>query len=167
MEPFHDVLGEELKVLFVGFNPSPRSAEVGHHYAGRNNQFWRLLFESGLTPRLLEASEDRSLPSWGIGSTNLTPRATRGVDDLSASELRAGVPKLRKVVDSTRAKVIAYTGKGAYLAVAGKTAAPWGAQQERVFGKALDFVLPSPSGRVRLRFEDKLVFYRELAELLG
>lgn len=161
-----DVLGTGLKVLFVGFNPSPRSAEIGHHYAGRNNQFWFLLYEAGLTPRLLQAEEDGLLPQWGIGSTNLTARPTRGVDDLSAGELRSGVPKLRGLVESTATRLVAYTGKGVYLAAVGKVRAPWGLQETRAFEPALDFVLSSPSGRVRMLFEEKLTYYRQLADLL-
>ncbi|WP_197050791.1 hypothetical protein [Deinococcus sp. YIM 77859] len=37
-----DLVAEGVQVLFVGFNPSPRSVQQGHHYAGRGNQFWRL-----------------------------------------------------------------------------------------------------------------------------
>ena len=38
------------RILFVGINPSLRSAEVGHHFAGPGNPFWRLLHAAALVP---------------------------------------------------------------------------------------------------------------------
>ena len=35
-----------VNVLFVGINPGIRSAEIGHHFAGYSNRFWKLLWES-------------------------------------------------------------------------------------------------------------------------
>jgi hypothetical protein len=45
--------GPGLSVLFVGINPSLRSAEVGHHFARPGNRFWPALHAAGFTPRLL------------------------------------------------------------------------------------------------------------------
>jgi len=50
-----DYLDYNLRVLFVGYNPGERAAALGHHYAGRNNQFWRLIYDAGLTGRLYRA----------------------------------------------------------------------------------------------------------------
>jgi TDG/mug DNA glycosylase family protein len=158
-----DVLGPGLEILIVGFNPGLRSGVTGHHYAGRGNQFWRLLAESGLTPRLLRPDESHLLPDFGLGLTNLVARPTASAADLAPGELRAGVPRLRELVERWRPGAVAYTGKGVYLAAAGRTRASWGLQADRLFGEALDFVLPSPSGLVRLSFEEKLGWYRELA----
>ena len=155
-----DIVGPNLKVLFVGFNPSPRSAELGHNYAGRGNQFWRLLAESRLTPRLLKPEEDRELLRYGLGLTNLVARPTVGSSDLSRAELRAGLPRLYDLVQTYRPAVVAYTGKGVYLATSGKARAPWGLQPTSLFSGVRDVVLPSPSGRVRMSFADKLEHYR-------
>ena len=45
--------GPGLSVLFVGINPSLRSAEVGHHFARPGNRFWPTLYAAGFTPRQL------------------------------------------------------------------------------------------------------------------
>ncbi|CAN5837072.1 G/U mismatch-specific DNA glycosylase [soil metagenome] len=161
-----DILAAEMRVLFVGFNPSPRSADLGHNYAGRGNQFWRLLADAGLTPHLLTPEEDGSLPRYGLGLTNLVARPTVGSSDLSLGELRAGVPRLQELVQTHRPDMVAYTGKGVYLAASGKKNAPWGVQGGSLFEHTRDVVLPSPSGRVRLRFAAKLEHYRALADLL-
>lgn len=161
-----DLVAEGVQVLFVGFNPSPRSVQQGHHYAGRGNQFWRLLAASGLTPRLLRPEEDHLLHRWGLGSTNLVARPTVSAAELSRSELRAGVPHLRRLVARYQIPLVAYTGKGVYLAATGKSQAPWGMQDGSLTGDAADVVLPSPSGLARLPFAEKLRYYRALAERL-
>lgn len=47
----------------------------------------------------------------------------------------------------------------------GRPDALWGLQQDAPFPPALDFVLPSPSGLVRLSLAEKLVWYQGLARL--
>jgi TDG/mug DNA glycosylase family protein len=164
--PVRDVIGPGLAVLLVGFNPSPRSAECEAHYAGRNNQFWRLLAEAGLTPRLLRPEEGQSvLPSLGIGLTNLVMRPTRSAADLSMAELRAGAPRLARLVAEHGPGIVAYTGKGVYVGAGGRPEAPWGLQEGALFPPASDYVLPSPSGLVRLSFAEKLGWYQGLAAL--
>lgn len=155
-----------LRLLIVGFNPSPRSASSGHHYAGRNNQFWRLLAAAGVTPRLLSPAEGDELTRWGVGATNLVARPTRGADELSRAELRAGVPRLKALAAAHRPRALAYSGKGVYLAAAGRARAPWGLQADSLVAGVADVVLPSPSGRVRMSFEAKLEHYRLLTRFL-
>lgn len=160
-----DLVGEGVRVLFVGFNPSVRAAELGHHYAGRGNQFWRLLAASGLTPHLLRPEEDHLLLRWGLGSTNLVARPTASASELSRAELCAGVEHLRHLVAHYSIPIVAYTGKGVYLPAAGRQQAPWGLQEDALIEGVTDFVLPSPSGLARLPFRVKLAHYRELAKL--
>nr|WP_197050790.1 uracil-DNA glycosylase family protein [Deinococcus sp. YIM 77859] len=93
-------------------------------------------------------------------------RPTVSAAELSRSELRAGVPHLRRLVARYRIPLVAYTGKGVYLAATGKSQAPWGMQDGSLTGDAPDVVLPSPSGLARLPFAEKLRYYRALAERL-
>ena len=53
-----DHMEENLQILFVGYNPSIRSGETGHHYANPSNRFYRILLQAGLTPRLYKPQED-------------------------------------------------------------------------------------------------------------
>ncbi|CAO3425720.1 mismatch-specific DNA-glycosylase [Azospirillum doebereinerae] len=158
--PLPDIVAPGLDCLFVGFNPGLRSGSLGHHYAGRGNQFWRLLADSGLTPRPMRPEEDRSLPGVGLGSTNLVARATASAAELSRAELRGGLPRLARIVAVVRPAVLAYTGKGVYLAAAGCADAPWGVQAGPLFEGVSDVVVPSPSGLARLPFEEKLRWYK-------
>src|SRR5512132_675953 len=85
-----DYLQPGLHVLFVGINPGLRSAALGHHYAGHSNRFWKLLYESTLVPEQLSYREDSRLPEWGLGLTNLVPRATSSIESLTLGDYAAG-----------------------------------------------------------------------------
>ena len=92
-----DYLRVGLNLVFVGFNPSLRSAEIGHYYAGRGNQFWPFLYEAGLTDRLLEPREDATILDYNIGLTDIVKgRATRGIGDLTDGDYVSGFELLRE-----------------------------------------------------------------------
>src|SRR4029453_15688082 len=75
-----------VRVLFVGINPGIRSAATGHHFAGYSNRFWKLLYDARLVPEPIGYEDDRRLPEWGFGITNLIPRATPGIDTLTPGD---------------------------------------------------------------------------------
>ena len=75
MHSLPDYLQPGLRLVFVGFNPSMRSAAVGHYYAGPGNLFWPLLYESGLLPAPLTYAEDARILEFGIGLTDLVQAA--------------------------------------------------------------------------------------------
>jgi double-stranded uracil-DNA glycosylase len=161
-----DLLGPSLRVLFVGYNPSVRSARLGHYYAGRNNRFWDLLAAGGLTPRRLSYADDGLLPAMGIGITDLVKRPTRAAHDVTAAEFRAGAARVRALVAGLRPAVVAFNGKGVYLRAACVARAPWGLQESRLVSGVADFVVPSPSGLARIAFAEKARWYRALGELV-
>lgn len=159
-----DVVGEGMRILFVGINPSLRSAEVGHHFAGRGNPFWRLLHAAGLTPAPLAPDEDRTLPALGVGITNVCPRATRSAAELTRAELRAGADDLRAKVLALGPAIVAIVGVSLYplLVPGGRERGP-GAKRARLAGARV-FVLPNPSGLNASfpGFRQKLVWFRRL-----
>lgn len=158
-----------LRVLFVGINPSIRSAEVGHHFAGRGNPFWRLLHAAGLTPALLAPEEDARLLALRLGVTNVCARATRTAAELAPAELRAGASALRGEIAALRPGIVALVGVSLYpLVVPGGREPGPGAKRARLAGARL-YVLPNPSGlnAAYPGFRDKLVWFRGLARLAG
>ena len=139
------IVGPGLLVLFVGINPSLRSAEVGHHFARPGNRFWPTLHAAGYTPRRLTPDEDADLPLHGIGVTNLAARPTRSADELSDDELRAGAAELERVVARDRPRLVAVVGLGAYRVAFGRPRAAWGLQPEPLGDRPI-WILPNPSG---------------------
>ncbi|MEM6289841.1 MAG: G/U mismatch-specific DNA glycosylase [Myxococcota bacterium] len=140
-----DVFAEDLDVLFVGINPSLYSAAVGHHFARPGNRFWPALHRAGMTSRLLHASEDRLLPEFGGGLTNLAARPTAKASELRADELREGGAILVSVVERYRPRAVAVVGVTAYRQAFSDKKAAIGPQPNTLAGAAL-WVLPNPSG---------------------
>jgi TDG/mug DNA glycosylase family protein len=134
-----------LRVLFVGINPSLRSAEVGHHFARPGNRFWPALHAAGITPRRLAPEDDAELLAHGIGVTNVVARPTRAADELSAAELREGAAALEATVARWRPRLVAVLGLTAYRTAFGRRDAGWGLQPEALGGRPV-WVLPNPSG---------------------
>ncbi len=75
-----DVIAPGLAVLFCGINPGLWSAATGHHFARPGNRFWPALHRSGFTPRQLRPDEQDELLAYGLGITNVAPRATARAD---------------------------------------------------------------------------------------
>ena len=160
-----DRIGARPRILFVGINPSLRSAEVGHHFAGRGNPFWRLLAAAGLVPEGFGFAADRGLPALGLGLTNIVPRATRAAAELTPAEYAAGRRLLARKISRARPAVVAFVGVTGYRQFFGPGAAGGSGAKPQRIGAARVFVVPNPSGRNAAYpgFEDKLVWYRLLA----
>src|SRR5215831_3260185 len=90
MPGLRDVLTARPRVLFVGINPSLRSQQVGHHFAGPGNPFWRLLYAARIVPEALGYLDDGRLVDYGLALTNLCARATRSASELDRAELLRG-----------------------------------------------------------------------------
>ncbi|GGV64767.1 MULTISPECIES: G/U mismatch-specific DNA glycosylase [Streptomyces] len=140
-----DVVGEDLRVLFCGINPSLMTAATGHHFARPGNRFWPVLHLSGFTPRLLKPSEQDELPSYGLGITNVVARPTARADELSPQEYREGGRLLVEKVARLRPRWLAVVGVTAYRAAFGEPKAQVG-EQQRTIGGTRVWVLPNPSG---------------------
>jgi mismatch-specific thymine-DNA glycosylase len=157
-----DYLRPGLKVVFVGINPGERSARLGHYYAGRGNQFWPLLFESGLLPQRLTFRADHRVLEFGIGLTDVVKRWSKSANQLRAPEFRRGVPHLLNKLRRMPPRVVAFNGKMAFEKFHGRPIR-LGWQGELLEGAKI-FVLPSTSGRNgSLTRAGKLAYFRRLA----
>ena len=165
LKPVNDQIKKNLKILFVGFNPSIRSSETGHHFANPNNRFWRILHDAGLTPRKFDAAEDAMLLELGMGITNIVARPTKAADEITREEYKEGKEILRKKIEQLKPRVVCFVGKGVYLEYSGLKKAPWGRQVEAVVPGTIDFVAPSSSGLVRMKVEEIVEIYKGLSEI--
>lgn len=168
MKEVQDHLEQGLQIVFIGFNPSILSGEMGHHYANPRNNFWRILQHSGLTPRLYEAAEDGELLNLGYGFTNIVARPTRGAEDITREEYRIGRDLLRDKLEQYRPQVACFVGKGVYTEFSRRTKVEWGFQKnaEPVVDGVCEFVAPSSSGLVRMPMSDIVDIYRTLHDNL-
>ena len=137
--------GEPLHVLFCGINPGLYSAATGWHFARPGNRFWPALHLSGFTDRLLRPAEQAELARYGLGITNLAPRATAQAAELTGAELRDGAARLRALIETRRPRFVAVAGVTAYRTAFARPRAAIGPQQE-LLGPARLWILPNPSG---------------------
>jgi TDG/mug DNA glycosylase family protein len=166
LQPLKDRIAPGVRVLLVGINPGIRSAELGHHFAGYSNRFWKLMFESGLVPEPIGFADDVRLPEWGFGMTNLIPRPTPGIDTLRREEYVAGVRALRRKVRRVKPEIVAFIGvtlARSVLNVPPRVRVELGMQKELLEGARV-FVLPNPSGRnANFSYGEMLGAFRALA----
>ena len=165
MRTLPDYLRSGMKLVIVGCNPGDRSARVGHYYAGRGNEFWPMLYESGVLPELLEHRDDKRMIEFGVGLTDLVKRPTRGIEELRRVEFAEGRILLGQKLDQYAPQVIAFNGKTAYERFSQRPC-KLGLQKERLYGAQV-FVLPSTSGKNALGRGAKLRYFRQLAKLLA
>lgn len=168
-----DLLPEPLRLLFVGINPSLRSAATGAHFSGPGNRFYPALHRAGITRHLIRAADGFSdddlaeLTSRGIGITNLWPLATARADELTRQQLRTGQDRLAATVEAHRPTAVAVVGITAYRTAFGLPRARTGEQDSPWEGTRL-FVAPNPSGlNAHSSVDDLARAYREIAEAAG
>jgi double-stranded uracil-DNA glycosylase len=146
-----DLLGPDLRLLFVGINPGLWTAATQTHFAHPGNRFYPALLRAGVITRpvspsggMTDADRDH-LRSRGIGITNLVRRATARASELGVEELRAGGAELEALVRRTSPRVVAVAGITAYRIAFGRPKAVLGRQPEPLAGAEL-WVVPNPSG---------------------
>ena len=146
-----DLLGSDVRLLFVGINPGLWTAATQTHFAHPANRFYPALLRAGIITRAVDPSagmtdEDRDhLRSRGIGVTNLVRRATARASELTDDELREGGRRLESLVAEVRPRVLAVAGITAYRAAFASRRAVPGLQPADLAGAGL-WVVPNPSG---------------------
>jgi double-stranded uracil-DNA glycosylase len=161
-----DVLAPDLKAIFCGINPGRVSAAARAHFANPRNDFWRLLYDAGLVPRLLTPEEQWELPRFGFGLTNAAYRTTTGSGDLRRADFAGAAKRLERIAAELRPRVIAFVGKEAYRGTFGER--PLLGLQKRRLGETRLYVLPSTSpANAAVPYRERLRWFRRLARVLG
>jgi TDG/mug DNA glycosylase family protein len=162
-----DILAPGLRCVFCGINPGRRSSAAGCHFANPRNDFWRLLADAGLTPRLLDPSEQWDLPELGYGLTNAAYRTTKGSSDLRRGDFEGSRERLERLAVELRPGWIAFVGKSAFQGALGVPRCGLGAQ-EQAFGATRLFVLPSTSpANAAVPYAERLRWFEVLAGALA
>jgi len=128
-----DAITDNLLVLFIGLNPGIQTARTGHAYAHPSNLFWKLLYSSGLTPRLCSPTEDRQLPEmYSMGFTNIVARPSRNGSELSKQEMDEGVEILHEKCRKYRPETVCVVGKSIWESI-------WRVRHGKPVGKAFKY----------------------------
>ncbi|HTJ75520.1 MAG TPA: uracil-DNA glycosylase family protein [Acidimicrobiales bacterium] len=137
-----DLVTPDLRVLVCGLNPSVYSADAGLAFARPGNRFWPAAMAAGLVTRARD-------PLWSVvhdrvGFTDLVKRATPAADVLTPDEYRAGVSRVRALVEWLQPGLVLFVGLAGWRAAVDRGAVA-GLQPE-LFGGAPAYLMPSTSG---------------------
>jgi double-stranded uracil-DNA glycosylase len=166
MRTLPDHLRKGMKLVIVGCNPTESSVRVGHYYAGRDNPFWPILFESGVVPEPFDYHDDKRVIEFGIGLTDLVKRPSKSCDALTREDFAEGRIVLSQKLEEFAPRVVAFNGKLAYEQFAQRKC-KCGLQKERLYGARV-FVLPATPGQASNKKDQKeaMQHFRKLAQLI-
>jgi double-stranded uracil-DNA glycosylase len=142
------------------------SSAAGAHFANPRNDFWRLLYDAGFTPRLIDPAEQFEVLRYRIGLTNAALRTTKGSGELRRADFLGSAERLERIAHELRPRAIGFVGKEAYRGPFGGR--PEHGLQERRLDETLLFVLPSTSpANAAVPYAERLRWFRALADLVG
>lgn len=179
METLPELLAPDLRVVFVGINPSLYAVAHGHYFARPQNRFWPAFSQSRLSLPMrealgvdrLRAEHDVLLPQFGFGLTDLVRRPTAQAGHLKPEEFRAAAPDLRERLQRVRPRLVCFHGMMSFrpflrygLGIRDDEA-EWGSQPHTFAGAPL-WVIPNPSpANAAYRLEHLVEWYDRLAAL--
>ena len=137
-----DTVGPGMRLLVVGLNPSLYAADAGAGFARRRNRFWPAAVDAGLVDRGFDPRH--AFTAHGVGMTDLVKRATTAASELTADEYRAGVARVRRLVEWLRPGAVVFVGLAGWRAAVDRRAAA--GPQPDGFGGVPAYVMPSTSG---------------------
>jgi TDG/mug DNA glycosylase family protein len=139
-----DLLRDSLQVVLCGTAAGTTSAAARAYYAHRQNKFWKILHETGLTPERLAPHQYRELLQYRIGLTDLV-KAGAGMDRATLPQLTAADrARLNDSIARFRPRFLAFTSKTAGEKFFGGKRG-YGEQAERIDDTRI-WILPSTSG---------------------
>jgi TDG/mug DNA glycosylase family protein len=143
-----DLLQDSLDVVLCGSAVGTASALAGAYYTHKQNKFWTILHQTGLTPALLQPQQYRELLQHRIGLTDFV-KTHSGMDhEIPLSKLaQDSRARLTASMMKYRPKFLAFTSKNAGQRFLGGKR-EYGEQIERLAETRI-WILPSTSGAAR------------------
>lgn len=157
-----DTVDASMRILVVGLNPSPLSADVGVGFARPGNRYWPAALASGIVS--VDRDPLHGLVAHHVGMTDLVKRATARADELGASEYRDGVVRLGRVVEWLAPGIVCVVGLTGWRHAVDKRAVA-GPQPELLGGRPV-YLMPNPSGlNAHITVDGLAEHFREVARL--
>ena len=173
-KPWTPFVSHNQRCWLVGYNPGIRSFETQSFYAHPTNRFWKLLFESGLVPELIEPQNYRIVQTYDIVMIDLSMRPTVSGSELTKSEMEQGRLRILMLVRELQPKWLAANGLGIARVLMNNDSLKEYGDAGTFAGTATRlWVLPSSSGRAGSRngagitYEDKLKEWKKLQRVLS
>lgn len=135
-----------MKIVFCSNTADSRSSGSVVYYAGSGDKFWAMLHKTGLTPKILDPADFRSIRLYGMGLT--------GFD---CGALAAKIKKYRP-------QVLCFNGKKPAKSYFGSRNIDYGWQHENI-GATRIYVAPSTCGTAARYWDEK--WWYMLADSVG
>jgi double-stranded uracil-DNA glycosylase len=164
MRTLPDHLRKGMKLIIIGCHPTESSVRVGHYYAGRDNEFWPIIFESGVVPEPFDYRDDKRVIEFGIGLTDLVKRPSKTAAEITREDFAEGRIVLSQKLEEFAPRVVAFNGKMTYEVFAQRKC-KFGLQKESLYGARV-YVLPATPGPQMKTKNEKLQHFRKLAQLV-
>jgi double-stranded uracil-DNA glycosylase len=156
-----DILAPNLRVIFCGTAASNVSAKMQAYYAHPHNKFWRILFETRLTPRQIKPDEFMLMPGLGYGLTDVCKQAS-GTDSQIPRVSSVQRAVLREKILRHQPAFLAFTSLEAGRRYCGYRAG-LGLQDARI-GRTRLYILPSTSPNAAWNWQARKYHWHEFAE---
>lgn len=122
---------------------------------------------AGFTSELIDPLDDHRILDYGCGLTTVVARPTASAAEVADNEFVLAAQTLQQKVERWQPRCLAFLGKPAYQAIAGKKQLDWGRQDEP-FAGAMVWLLPNPSGLNRgFSLDDLVAAYAGLRSSLA
>ncbi len=140
-----ELLAPHLKIVFCGTAAGTASAKAQSYYAHHQNKFWKILFDTDLTPVKLESHQYRNLINYRIGLTDFL-KFHSGMDhELPFRQMRDKARmRLRLAMEKYQPACLAFTSIKAGTEFLGGMRR-CGKQVEKIADTKI-WILPSTSG---------------------
>jgi TDG/mug DNA glycosylase family protein len=135
-----------MRLVICGTAAGTESARTGHYYTKPSNRFWRVLLQTGLIDEPLTPRQDRRLPEFGIGLTDVC-KTQHGMDHQLGPDA-FDAPRLWAAVAHADPGALAFNGLAsprAALGLGSSARLPFGPLEASDMGRPI-WVLPSTSG---------------------
>jgi TDG/mug DNA glycosylase family protein len=157
-----DSVAPGMRLLIVGLNPSPYSADHAIGYARPGNRFWPAALKAGLVN--VDRDPQHALHHHGLGMTDLVRRTTARADQVERAEFVSGFERVERLAAWLQPKAACFIGLGGWRAVIGRKAIA--GVQERTLGGRPVYVMPHTSGlNAHCRLGDLVAHLCAAAEL--
>src|ERR1700737_3905410 len=99
MRTLPDHLRKGMKRIIIRLPPTESSVRGGDYYAGRDNEFWPILFESGVVPEPFDYRDDKRVIEFGIGLTDLVKRPAKTTEEMAREDFAEGRTVLSRTLE--------------------------------------------------------------------
>ena len=157
-----DTVSSGMRLLVVGLNPSPYSADKGIGYARPGNRFWPAALQARIVS--IDRDPDHALRHHGLGMTDLVRRTTRRADEVSIKEYQVGFARVVRLVQWLAPRAVCFVGLGGWRSIVDAKAKA-GIQASQVGGRPV-YLMPHTSGlNAHCRLEDLAQHFARAASL--